>query len=114
LVAAVDEAILSIASFFRCKNGGKGPRSKGAKVHDVVRVGEVSGIAPDQEDVAYDAGLGLCLMGSTFRMGCDEVKSKMPKLSRGKVAQSRQEDMLTYDCFRTNNAEVFSIISKCV
>lgn len=47
LVAAVDEAIFSIASFFLRKNGGKVPRPKGAKEHDVAGVREVSGMAPE-------------------------------------------------------------------
>lgn len=47
LVAAVDEAIFSIASFFPRKNGGKVPSPKGAKEHDVAGVREVSGMAPE-------------------------------------------------------------------
>lgn len=78
LVAAVDEAMLSIASFFPRKNGGKGPSPKGAKEHDVARVGEVSGMAPESGRRCMKSRVRVSCWAPHVLLsdGCDEAKSR--------------------------------------
>lgn len=66
LVAAVDEAIFSIASFFLRKNGGKVPRPKVQKSMMWPGSERFQAWLPNQEDVAYDSGLGFGLLCSMF------------------------------------------------